>query len=112
MSYNLSSPRQLQGVNDQAYSSYLYSKNELPALQERYNAELNDINIGVRRYNVYWSSFEPYPSSTNIATLPCNTSDPNYMIVPLNEEDRIHRGYNKYHCSVFKRPPADLDRGR
>ena len=98
MSYNLQLPRQLQGVDDQDYSGYLYGKNEMDQLQQRYKAELNDINVGVRRYNVFWAAVEPNPSSTNINTLPCNASDPNWMVVPSNEQDRIKRGYNKYHC--------------
>eukprot|EP01084_Bolivina_argentea_P015807 29622_1 len=106
MSYNLLYPRQVQGITDEIYSDYLFQHGQIKTLQQRYNAELNDINIGTRRYNFNWASIEPNPPSPNISSLPCNSTNDNYIIVPLNEQDRINRGYNNYHCyskSVMKK---------
>ena len=57
----------------------------------RYKKINADINPGLLRYNMFWSNFEPNPSSIKCAD--------GYRLIPNNnEKDRIECVYNHYHC--------------
>lgn len=91
---NLPRPMQMQGVDDEAYLNYLYAHNP-SLLQERTLNTKQYFNASMRRYNFFWNNFEPQPSSNN-SNLQCDSN--NFIKVPINEQDRINRGYNNYHC--------------
>jgi len=84
--------RGLQGNDDEEIPLNLLS--DPVSLQERYNNLDKLLSPGNRRYNMFWNSFEDAnpPSSEPIS---CDSS---HILTPLNETDRIARGYNRYHC--------------
>lgn len=82
----------MQGLDDQAMTDYAYSIS--PALlQQRYSVEAEQIRPGLRRYNFFWDGFEANPPTAQAQPCPPGTTS-----VPINETDRIARGFNLFHC--------------
>jgi hypothetical protein len=82
--------RGVQGVDDQAIPFSLIGSTDLAT---RYASLEEFVTPGNRRYNLFWTAFEPTKSSTS--PLACG---PGFIATPLNESDRVARGYLRYHC--------------
>lgn len=85
----------LQGQDDQVMSIVTSEMDDnYTTLWSRYKRAKFDISPGLRRYNAYWSGGEP---TVMPSKYPMNCSA-GFELVPLNETDRLARGYNFYHC--------------
>jgi hypothetical protein len=58
----------------------------------RYGA-LKPLEPGIRRYNMFWNTFEPVPSRKTAFACPAQST-----LFPPTEVDRVKLGYHKFHC--------------
>ncbi|CAL8462476.1 g2009 [Coccomyxa elongata] len=61
----------------------------------RYEAYMQDIQPGVRRYNVFWHAFEGSNVLPSQMPLSCASG---YQQVPASQDELQSKGYNRYHC--------------
>ena len=85
-------PQALQGHDDENYPMSLLSNPTV--LKARY-AALGKMKPGIRRYNMFWSSFELAPSITTPNATHCPTGS---LLTPASEEQRAALGYHRFHC--------------
>ncbi|KAK9787465.1 hypothetical protein WJX73_000506 [Symbiochloris irregularis] len=92
-------PINKQGINDQRYFlSQGWTSKWTVERDARYKALVDQINPGVRRYNVFWHVIEGpvlLNTSTNVSKLVCPAG---YLKYPANEDLRIKWGFNQFHC--------------
>eukprot|EP00658_Telonema_sp_P-2_P058320 TRINITY_DN4678_c0_g1_i1.p1 TRINITY_DN4678_c0_g1~~TRINITY_DN4678_c0_g1_i1.p1 ORF type:complete len:299 (-),score=54.10 TRINITY_DN4678_c0_g1_i1:63-959(-) len=86
-------PQGLQGHDDENWPVTLMGPNQTvtPTLSERY-AVLATMHPGIRRYNMYWSAFEPTPSSNDSSRV----CAPGYELHPLSPGG-MH-DFHRFHC--------------
>lgn len=84
-------PQGIQGHDDHV-PLFLMSRTqtETPVLTQRYSV-LGGMRPGIRRYNMFWSSFEPTTSTAN-----ARKCDPGFELHPNRSEDGM--AWNRFHC--------------
>lgn len=77
-----------QGINDQRFFSAAHFFQQYPQLRKaRYQALMKSINPGVRRYNIFWSTFEGSGvGPSNSSSLKCPSG---YTLVSLPPLGRL-----------------------
>eukprot|EP00041_Stephanoeca_diplocostata_P021776 m.513859 g.513859 ORF g.513859 m.513859 type:complete len:644 (-) comp21909_c0_seq5:122-2053(-) len=91
---NLPWPASMQGQDDENYPTMLLSPagGSTPALLERYDA-LHQMSPGIRRYNMFWNTFEI--AASQAAPFACPVGG---VLVPSNATQKKEQGYHRYHC--------------
>jgi hypothetical protein len=93
---NLSTPQALQGHDDHLMAWVLASDGGIPAVIARAGFIRENMKPGVRRYNLFWAALE---SSAAVSTAQPQTACPvGYVAVPSSEEQRVARGFHRFHC--------------
>lgn len=63
-------------------------------MSQRY-ARLADLKPGIRRYNMFWSSFESGKTPSSAAPMPCPAG---FELTPPNVSEASRLGYHRFHC--------------
>ena len=98
-------PQALQGHDDENYPIGFVPGPDgvaAPGLAKRY-ANLAPLKPGIRRYNIWWNSFESNarPSAPTAAQLTRGGATPcpaGTVQTPANASDGAARGYHRFHC--------------
>ncbi|KAK9823331.1 hypothetical protein WJX72_001992 [[Myrmecia] bisecta] len=89
-------PLDKQGVHDQRYMlTFNINQGRFKERNQRYDALMDAIQPGVRRYNVFWYAIEKSgvaPSDTPI------TCPREFILVPASQAEKAAKGYNRFHC--------------
>lgn len=86
-------PQALQGHDDHVTARMLNSSQlPTPALLQRYNV-VATMTPGIRRYNLFWNTFETVPSQPTPFECPAGS-----RLVPATQADRQRLGYERFHC--------------
>ena len=83
-------PQGLQGHDDENWPAQLAHDHD--ALAARYEA-LGALEPGIRRYNMFWSSFESVKSSATAMPCPAGTE-----LHPSPSGNGDRKGFHRYHC--------------
>ena len=84
-------PQGIQGHDDENWPMRLLASPS--QLLARYTT-LAQLQPGIRRYNMYWSSFEVAPS---MPSLPASCAE-GFDLVPSSEAERVEQGFHRFHC--------------
>ena len=90
---DLPMPQALQGHDDHVTMRMLTPGNRpTPELLDRY-AVIDSLSPGIRRYNLFWNTFEPVPSQAAPFACPAGAK-----LVPSNADEKKSLGFERYHC--------------
>lgn len=97
---DLPMPQALQGHDDHVTMTMLTADNRpTPELLDRY-AVIDSLSPGIRRYNLFWDTFERVPSQASPFACPSGAK-----LVPPTAADKDRLGFERYHC--YSEAPLD-----
>ncbi|CAK0750651.1 hypothetical protein CVIRNUC_002007 [Coccomyxa viridis] len=90
-------PVNKQGIHDQRYydARGIQASTAPGMAEQRYQAYMEDVQPGVRRYNVFWQPFESSGVQPSRQPMSCPSG---YQLVPPASQDLNSTGYNRFHC--------------
>ena len=86
-------PSHKQGLDDHAAMDWARATSS-KVYEDRLAETKQHITPGIRRYNVFWGTFENGPISAK-APISCPQG---FMLFPENESARLEGGFHSYHC--------------
>ena len=87
-------PQGLQGHDDENWPQQLFAAGKHEELQQRYT-QLGALKPGLRRYNMFWSTFESGTTASSAVPIACEAG---FELTPANTSVAASQGYHRFHC--------------